>query len=513
MIQLTDIALRTYFKRRQKNIEKVLSDPSFFQSKVLKRIIKLNQDCQYGKKWGFEKIEDYSDFKNAVPLVQYNDLEDDIKSMMDGQSDLLTKAEVKWFAKSSGTSNNRSKFIPVTKNYLLNGHLKCAWDAASFIYSEDQRAKLFADKTFIMGGSIKELGEGRVAGDISAIILHNFPKIGRRFYTPDFDTALMDDWDEKIKKMAVVTSKENVTLFAGVPSWSIVLFNELLDYTGANNISEIWPNLKSYLHGGVGFAPYEKKIRELIPSKSVKFREVYNASEGYFAMQNNYEENGMTLMFDHEIFYEFIPLTKYTSVSSECISLEDVSLDTDYVLVISNTSGLYRYIIGDIIEFTQLKPFKIKVKGRIEQSINVFGEELMVCNTDQALASICKKFGVEAREYSVAPVFMEGTTSGQHEWVVELDKEIYNPQQFESDLDKCLCSLNSDYDAKRSHDLVLRNLRINFVPPKTFEKWLREKGKYGGQNKVPRLSNTRKHIESILTHSLKAHNERALDLL
>ena len=499
MPQLTDIALRTYFKWRQKNIEKVLSDPAPFQSRLLQKILNENSNTQYGKKYTFTHVNNYTDYKKAVPLVAYNDIENHIHAMIDGKHNVLNKDVITWFAKSSGTSNNRSKYIPVSKNYLTNGHLKCAWDAASYIYNEDPQAKLFADKTFIMGGSIEELGNNKFAGDISAIILHHFPKIGRRFYTPDFETALMKNWDEKIKRMAKLTADENVTLFAGVPSWTLVLFEEILKQTGKENISEVWPNLKSYLHGGVGFEPYEKLIRQMLPSPKVNFREVYNASEGYFGIQNQKQIEGMTLLFDHEIFYEFIPFESIDETNPTCLTIDEVEKGKRYVLVITNSSGLYRYKMDDVIEFTSTKPYKIKVRSRTQQYLNAFGEELMVCNTDTAIATTCLKHQAVIKNYTVAPQFMGKQNTGRHEWLIEFAQPPQNLNAFKKDLDLELRTLNSDYDAKRSYDLVMSELNIQRVEQGTFENWLRSKGKYGGQNKIPRLSNTRKLIEEILS--------------
>ncbi len=497
MPQFTDIALFNYFKWRQKRIENVYNHPEKFQKAILKQILKTNSKTVYGKLHGFEKLNGYKDFKH-VPMVSYEDIFLLIKRMIDGENNVLTKDKIKWFAKSSGTSNDRSKYIPVSKKYLQRGHLKCAWDAASFIYDEDPEAKLFADRSLIMGGSIEKLSETKMAGDISGVIIHHFPKIGRRFYTPDIETALMSNWDEKINRIAEITSKQNVTLLAGVPTWTIVLLNKILEITGKDNISEVWPNLRSFLHGGVGFEPYRETFKKLIPSDRVALREVYNASEGYFALQNHQAEDGMLLLCDHQIFFEFIPVEDINSVSPECLPLHHVELGQKYAMVITNTSGLYRYRIGDVVKFVSVHPFKIKVVGREKEMINVFGEEVSVLNTDNALADVCKALNVVVKEYTVGPIFMTDRNKGGHEWAIEFEKKPANISIFEIELDKRIRQINSDYDAKRSHDLALLNLKVHVLKPNSFESWLRSKGKYGGQNKVPRLRNDRYVLDQLI---------------
>ena len=499
MFQITDIALFNYFKWRQRRIENVYNNAEAYQEKILRNIIKANSSTEYGVLNGFSKISGYSAF-TKLPLVHYEDIYPFIKRMINGEDNILVHDKIKWFAKSSGTSNDRSKYIPVSKKYLKKGHLKCAWDAASFIYDEDPNAKLFADRSLIMGGSIEQLSLSKMAGDISGVIIHHFPKIGRRFYTPDLETALLPKWDEKIEKIAQITSQQNVTLLAGVPTWTIVLLQKILEITGKENISEVWPNLRSYLHGGVGYEPYRETIKRLIPSSKMVLREVYNASEGYFAIQNHKNEDGMLLLCDHQIFYEFIPKEEINKEQPRCLPLSEVEEGKQYAMVVTNTSGLYRYRIGDVVKFVRVRPYKIKVVGREQEAINVFGEELSVNNTDRAIADISKTLGADVREYTVGPVFLTDQKKGGHEWIIEFAKAPKDINEFQIKLDAKLKTLNSDYDAKRSFDLALNNLKVNCVQPGTFEKWLRQKGKYGGQNKVPRLRNDRKVIEDILQY-------------
>ncbi len=501
MLQLTDKALYLYFKYRQKRIEQVISHVSRYQEKLLSKILQDNRDCTYGRLNGFKKTNSYQSFKERVPLVRYEDISSYVSQMMNGEKNILCSDDVTWFAKSSGTSNNRSKYIPVSKNYLVNGHLKCTWAMASFIYNEDSGAKLFANKNLIMGGSLETLPSGLMAGDISAILLHHFPPIGRRFYSPDFETALMPDWEEKIKKIAEITIKEKITLLGGVPTWTLVLLKEVLRQSGAGNISEVWPTLRSYLHGGIGFEPYRSEFKKIIPWESVVYRNIYNASEGYFAIQNNKDEEGMLLLCDHQIFYEFVPLEEIESTNPRAVRIHETQLNQKYAIVITNSSGLYRYIIGDVVMFTSLAPYKIRVMGRIQQNINVFGEEVMIHNTDQAIAETSSKLQAIVNDYTVAPIYMEAGKSGAHEWAIEFKSPPLNIMEFAVELDKKLQQLNSDYAAKRTDDMVLRPLIIHALKPGTFDKWLRKHNKYGGQNKVPRLKNDRKFLDDILALS------------
>ncbi len=498
MVLLMDSILKAYFRYRQQRIEQVVSDPGKYQKKLLWSILHSQQDSEYGKKYDFGKLASYADFCSAVPLVRYEQISNDIQLMMDGKENLLVVDKVEWFAKSSGTTTGRSKFIPVTKKYLIDGHLKCTWNAASVIYNEDPSARLFADKNLIMGGSLKDIGGGRTVGDISAILLKNFPKIGRRFSTPQIEVALDDDWDRKIEYIVRHCTKERITLLGGVPTWTLVLFKTILEHTGAQDICEVWPGLRSYLHGGVGFGPYKKIFRTYLPSEKVVFREVYNSSEGYFAIQDRKDEEGMVLLCDHQIFYEFIPFSDYLSKEPSVLRVEEVIVSVPYVMVITNSSGLYRYVIGDVVEFVSTRPYKVRVIGRTEQYINVFGEEVMVANTDQAIAQVSKKHQAQINDYTVAPVFMDKSTKGGHEWAIEFIKQPTSIEAFAEDLDRTLRSINSDYDAKRYNDLALKPLIVTALRSGTLERLQRQSNKFGGQNKFPRLSNDRKILEALL---------------
>lgn len=502
MSSLMDFTLRKYFRYRQQKIDEMANNAQFFQDSLLLKILNSQKNSSYGKTFGFSSIQNYDTFRKALPIIRYEDIYSDIELMIDGKKNVLVSDPVYWFAKSSGTTNDRSKYIPVTQNYLVHGHLKCTWTTASVIYNEDQTAKLFKDKSLIMGGSLQSLGNGIMVGDISAIMLKNFPKIGRRFSTPSFEVALIADWDEKIKRIAELTVKERVTLLGGVPTWTIVLFKEIIEQTGAANISEVWPELKTYLHGGIGFEPYREVFGKFLPSEKVIYREIYNASEGYFAVQNAKDEKGMLLLCNHQIFYEFIPiraLKKNLAEVEEIFPLKDVEPGKSYAIVITNSSGLYRYLIGDVIEFVGVAPYKIKVIGRTEQYINVFGEELMIANTDAAISEVCASHRAVIKDYSVGPIYMESNSKGGHEWAIEFAEAPLDIAGFSQDLDDKLRSLNSDYDAKRYKDMALHPLKISLLPAGTIEQWHRSKGKYGGQHKLPRLSNERKVLSQLLS--------------
>ena len=420
--------------------------------------------------------------------------------MMMGQRDILVPGEVTWYAKSSGTTSSRSKYIPVTDKYFYGNIIRACWDVSSIVYTNRPNARLFRDKSLIMGGSLSSHADNPniTVGDISAIMIHKLPWIGRPFYTPDFETALLSDWEEKIELMSHKCISENVVLFGGVPTWNIVLFNRMLEISGKNTISEIWPNVHSYLHGGVGFGPYQKQFEIYLGKKDFDFYEVYNASEGYFSIQDFPNSDGMLLLTDNGIYYEFVPMEEWGKENPTSIALEEIELHTNYAIVITNFGGLYRYMPGDTVTFTSRDPYRLRVSGRTTHFINVFGEEVIVENTDQALAMTCKEIPAVIREYTVGPIHLKSNQKGGHEWLIEFEKEPQNLKSFTTLLDENLRKVNSDYDAKRFKNLALQPLSLNILPEGTFHKWLKAKGKYGGQSKVPRLSNNRKHVDELL---------------
>lgn len=489
--------VKGYLKFRRSRIEVMYSDPFALQSEVFQSLLYNLQQTEYGRKFNCSDIKTQKQYTERLPLTEYEDIFPYIEKMMQGGHDILWPGKVKWFAKSSGTTNDKSKYIPITDNNLFENHVAASWDAMSILYNNRNDARIFDGKNLLMGGSLNFINDQLVTGDVSAILLSRMPSIGKPFYTPDFETALLSDWESKIEKMAKLCKNEDVVMFAGVPTWTIVLFKHLLEVTGKDNIIDIWPNLKTYFHGGVGFDPYVDQFKKYIPTEDMEYYEVYNASEGYFAVQDLMNEKGMLLLLDNAIYYEFIPAENAHVENPETLTLRDVETDRDYCLVISTSSGLWRYKPGDIIRFVSLLPYRIMVTGRTKHFINVFGEEVMVHNTDEAIKKTCNYMGASIVEYTVAPVFMDVSSKGGHEWLIEFEKTPDDLCQFEILLDKNLRSVNSDYDAKRHKDLALMPLKVRIAPKNTFHDWLRLKGKIGGQSKIPRLSNHRKYIDDL----------------
>lgn len=490
-----------YLKLRYQNLERSVAHSQQNQEKLRKLLLSEASRTQYGKQHGFSSIRTLQDFRSALPLVKYQDIFSHIEKMMVGEADVLWPGQLKYFAKSSGTTQQRSKYIPISNAYLRSNLIRSSWDTTAFIYNREPKADIFRHKSLIMGGSLHSFpgNPDILVGDVSAIMIKTIPFIGRPFYTPDFSIALMSKWEEKIEKICRHCVDENVIMFGGVPTWNIVLFNRLLEYTGKSNILEIWPELKFYLHGGVNFEPYRETFKRFIPKENFHYIEVYNASEGYFAVQDK-AVNGMRLLTDNGIYYEFLPLDKINEADAHLHTLDisSVKTDVDYVMVITNCSGLWRYMVGDTIRFTELFPHRLAVTGRIEQYINAFGEEVMIGDTDKALSMALTELNLTIKEYTVAPCYLNGSNKGYHEWLIEFETKPENINLLESRLDYCLRQVNSDYDAKRSADLALEQLKIQVAPAGLFHHWLKNKNKMGGQYKIPRLSNDRKIFEEIL---------------
>ena len=477
-----------------------MKHPHKVQKRKFEYLIGKAANTEWGQKYNYSSINKPEEFRKQVPISEYEDIEKYIIRMMDGAYNVLWPGFVNWYAKSSGTTNSKSKFIPVPKENLRRCHIKGSWDVVTMLYNGRSDSRIFEKKNLVMGGSLTNYENNPMTtyGDISAIMLYNMPIVGRPFYTPDFRTALMHNWDEKIDRMVELCTREPVTMFGGVPSWTIVLFRKILEATGKDNILEVWPDVMVYVHGGVGFEPYRSQFESFIPSDDFTFMEVYNASEGYFAIQNDFQSNDMLLLLDNGIYYEFLPMSEYGKENARAIGLEEVELGQNYAMVISTNAGLWRYMIGDTVEFTSISPFKIKITGRTKHFINAFGEEVMVSNTDQALAKTCNEFSVKARDYTVAPVFFKGKSKARHQWLIEFEHDPHDIKSFREKLDKNLQALNSDYEAKRFKNMALENLTIDILPKFTFYKWMERRGKIGGQHKVPRLSNDRKYVDDIL---------------
>lgn len=487
-------------KKRIHQINLFRRYPHEVQKEVFDSLIQKGAQTEFGKLYGFSKIKNYKDFKK-VPLQFYEEIQPWIDRAMNGEQSVLWPTDTKWFAKSSGTTNAKSKLIPVSKESLEECHYKGGKDLLAMYYNNHPNRKLYNGKHLIIGGSaqINQLTAGSYFGDLSAIIVKNLPWWAEIRRTPSREIALMSVWQDKIERMAESTIKQDVYIIAGVPSWTMVLANKVLEISGKSNLKEVWPNLELFMHGGVNFEPYREEFKRLIPDPKMNYVETYNASEGFFGIQDQVNSDEMLLMLDYGVFFEFIPMSSFDGVNSkEVVSLEGVELDENYSIVISTNGGLWRYIMGDTIRFTSKKPYRFKITGRTKSFINCFGEEVIVENTELAIAEACQKTDAQIKEYSVGPIFMSNRARGAHEWVIEFVKLPVEIDRFTLILDESLRGLNSDYDAKRYHNMVLDKPVISKVKEGTFDAWLKSINKLGGQNKVPRLSNDRVILEQIL---------------
>jgi len=503
MKYLVDNIARRYALSRKVRLEALRSNAVNLQQATYKNLIYRLSKSDYLKQHGIGPNTTYKEFKYYLPLASYQDLYPYINRMMLGEKDVLVPGTVKWFSKSSGTSGAKSKFIPVTKNFMRSGYTRTNWDVVTILHEIDPNIGIFRHKTLLMGGSIKphpEHPKSKV-GDVSAIMMENMVRFAKSFNTPSFEIALMDDWDTKLELMKTICAEESVLTFGGVPTWTLVLFRMMLEYKKVDNMLDIWPHAKVFLHGGVGFEPYKEEFQKLFPRDDFIYMEVYNASEGYFGLQDRFDEDGMLLLTDNNVFYEFIPKSELKSKKPIVLQLRDVKPDVDYALVITTSSGLWRYMIGDVIRFNEVNPFRFKVVGRTEQYINVFGEELMVHNSDEAMARTCESLACSVSNYTAAPIYFNQQDQSQgHEWLVEFDHPPSNLHLFTKTLDQNLQRLNSDYEAKRFNNLAMGPPNLRALPAGSFNSWLKAKSRWGAQVKVPRLSNDRLIIEDIKNH-------------
>jgi hypothetical protein len=486
-------------KKRIHQMELFLKYPHEVQEELLFSLMKSAEASQIGKKYDFTSIKNYTTFSERIPIATYEDLEPLIELTRKGEQNVFWPSHIKWFAKSSGTTNAKSKFIPVSAEALENCHYKASKDLLCLYLNNNENSELFVGKSLRLGGS-KQLYEDNNTffGDLSAILIDNMPVWAEFSSTPSSKISLMGDWETKLPAIINETINENVTSLAGVPSWMLVLLQKALETTGKSNLLEVWPNAEVYFHGGVSFEPYKEQYKKLFPKDSFKYYEIYNASEGFFAIQDQNGSDELLLMLDYGIFYEFIPMDTFGTLNQHVIRLNQVELHKNYALVITTNSGLWRYLIGDTIRFTSLNPYRIKVTGRTKHHINVFGEELMVENTDTALAKTCKGFNCEMIDYTVAPIFMKDNQKGAHEWIIEFKNPPEDIAKFSQALDENIQALNSDYEAKRFNNMTLNPLVLHVARPHLFYDWLKQQDKLGGQHKVPRLSNERTYLESLL---------------
>ncbi len=484
-------------------MELFLKYPHDVQFELLHLLLEKAKDTEYGKKYGFSEIQNYKTFAERVPIRTYEDYEKDIERCRLGENNIFWPTPIKWFAKSSGTTNAKSKFIPVSSNSLEDCHYAASKDLLCMYLNNNENSQLFTGKSLRLGGS-KEIyrKNGTSFGDLSAILIDNMPFWATYSSTPSSEVSLMNNWEVKMQAIVNETIQENVTSLAGVPSWMLVLLNQVLETTGKKSLFEIWPDIEVYFHGGVNFEPYIDQYKKIIPGNTFKYYEIYNASEGFFAIQDQNNSSELLLMLDYGIFYEFIHIESHDGKDEKIIPLNEVEIGKNYAIVITTNAGLWRYKIGDTIRFTSISPYRIKVTGRTKHHINVFGEELIIENAEKALRKASKETNSEIVDYTAAPIFMKGKEKGAHEWMIEFKTPPNNLSVFAEILDKTLQNLNSDYEAKRFNNITLNHLKIHIAREKLFYDWLKKHDKIGGQHKIPRLSNTRDYLEELLKMNL-----------
>lgn len=497
---LINKTVKLFLKSKYHALNQVINDPIYYQNKLLAELTETAQHTEWGRQFRYEELVKYETFRDRLPISKYEDVEPFIHRMMLGERDILWPGQITWYSKSSGTTNSRSKFLPVSEENFNDCHKKGTWDTLSILYHSNSDLQLFEKKSLILGGSLSHFDKNpeSIIGDVSAIMITNLPLIGRPFYVPDVKVAIMDDWEKKLDLTADLTiQEENIATIGGVPTWNLVLFRKILERTGADHMLEVWPELRLYLHGGVNFDPYRHQFEHLIPRNDFIYQEVYNASEGYFGTQIT-PDGDLVLLLDNGVFYEFIALEDYDRSDPPVIPLEDVKTDRDYALLLSTSSGLWRYDIGDTIRFTNTNPYYFKIVGRTKQYINAFGEEVMIHNTEQAISQVTQEMNSEIKDYTVAPRYLDDGQRGRHDWVLEFQKPPVDLDIFSKKLDLELQKINSDYAAKRTKNLALETLSITVLPLGTFEKWLKYQNRQGSQVKVPRLSNNREYVNDIL---------------
>lgn len=474
--------------------------PHEIQNEQLLGLLNNAKRTEWGKEHKFSDISSVTDFQQAVPLQTYEEIKPFVERLRAGEKDLLWPGEVKWFAKSSGTTSDKSKFIPVTKEALEDCHLRGPRDVFALYIKNYPDTKVLKGKTLTLGGShrINNFSNNSYYGDLSAILIENVPFWTEFIRIPPPEIALIEEFEEKIEKIIETSLDQNVTSFAGVPSWYLVMIKRILEKTGKNNLLEVWPNLEVFTHGGVNFDPYREQYKKLIPSDQMHYMETYNASEGFFGIQDNPHRDDMLLMLDYGVYYEFIPMKEWDSENPRVLTLEEVELNENYALVISTNAGLWRYIIGDTIKFTCKFPYKFRITGRTKHFINAFGEELIIDNAEKALQIACSHTHAVINEYTAGPIFIGENQKGAHQWIIEFEKEPDDLEHFTTILDYSLQTLNSDYEAKRHKNITLEKLHLVVAPKGTFYQWMKNRGKTGGQNKIPRLSNDRKYLDELL---------------
>jgi hypothetical protein len=501
----TKVLYKIYFQRRRKSIEKYAKHTEKIQRKVLRRLIDKAKDTQWGQEHAYSNIRSYEDYVKSVGVNTYEELKGYIQKMREGQKDVLWKGQVRWFAKSSGTTNDKSKFIPVSYDGLKKIHYAGPRDCLYFYFTINPKSRLFSGKSLILGGSHSPNlnTPNSLVGDLSAILIENVPKAVNLTRIPKKEIALLSDFEEKRDKIARAAINANITNISGVPSWMLSVLNRAMEITGEKTLDNIWPNLEVFFHGGVAFTPYREQYKAIIQHKGMHYMETYNASEGFFGIQNDLNDPAMLLMIDYQVFYEFCPMDNlgddgYPIDPGKIIPLWEVEPGVNYAMLISTSCGLWRYMIGDTVKFTQKDPYKFVITGRTKHFINAFGEELIVDNAEKGLQQACIATGALVKDYTAAPIFMDANAKCRHQWMIEFAKKPANIEEFAQILDRSLQAINSDYEAKRFKDITLQPLEIIQAKEGLFDEWLKGKGKLGGQHKIPRLSNSRQYIEELI---------------
>ena len=499
-MNITNLLNKIYFTPRYKEIELYANRAEELQQRVLQRLLHKAAGTEWGKKYDYASIRTYEDFKKRLPIQTYEEIKPYVERLRAGEQNLLWPSEIRWFAKSSGTTNDKSKFLPVSRESLKDTHYRGGIDAVALYLHQNPQSRFFTGKGLILGGShAPNLNTNHsLVGDLSAILMENLNPLVNYIRVPSKQTALMEHFEPKMEAIARETIHANVTNLSGVPSWMLVLIKHILEKTGKQSLEEVWPNLEVFFHGGVAFTPYREQYKDVIRSPRMHYVETYNASEGFFGVQTDPSTSSMTLMVDYGVFYEFMPMDEFGKPDATVVPLDGVELGRNYAMLISTSGGLWRYMLGDTVRFTHTHPYKFVITGRTKHFINAFGEELIVDNAEKGLEAACAATGAQVADYTAAPVFMDARAKCRHQWLVEFAVMPDSVEHFARVLDEALQRVNSDYEAKRHKDITLQPLELIVARPGLFHDWLMEKGKLGGQHKVPRLSNTREYMDELL---------------
>lgn len=503
-MNLTSIVNKLYFQPRRRELERYINKGEEMQHEILQYLVKRGKDTEYGRKYLFSTINNYNDFAQNIPLNTYEELKRYIDRMRHGERNILWPGQVKWYAKSSGTTNDKSKFIPITHEGLQNVHYQGGKDVLAYYLSNNPNSKLFSGKGLILGGSHSpnyNLSNSLV-GDLSAILIENINPLANLVRVPSKEVALLSDFEVKRDRMAKEVISQNVTNISGVPSWMLSVLLRVMELSGKKHLQEVWQNLEVFFHGGISFTPYREQYEQLISKQDMQYMETYNASEGFFGIQDDPNDKSMSLMLDYGVYYEFLPMDEFESEKPNIVPLEGVEIGRNYAIIISTVCGLWRYEIGDTIQFTSVRPYKFVITGRTKYFINAFGEELIMDNAEKGIEAACKATGAQISDYTAAPIFMDSNAKCRHQWLIEFTKMPNSISDFERILDSKLQEINSDYEAKRFHDVTLQQLEVVVARKNLFNDWLKLKGKLGGQHKIPRLSNSRKNIDQMLVMNI-----------